>query len=168
MKKNKIHNIKSTGFKTPDQYFESIEDKLFESLNKNEGIEAIESSGYEVPKGYFDSVEDTILSRLTTEDKVVYSLKSRKSFYFITGIAASLVLLFAIFMNSEKSEDLISVEMVEVYLENRDLNSYELAQLLSDVDLLEDDFTIVKTPYEEDNLESYLLEYSDIESILEY
>jgi hypothetical protein len=167
MKKDKLHNIKSTGFKIPDQYLESFDDKLFECLNKNESINDIETSGYKVPKDYFDSVEDNILSRLNTEDTSIISLKYRKTFYYIAGIAASLVLLFSIFIKSERPEDLISVEMVEVYLENRDLNSYELAQLLSDIDLLEDDFEIIKPPYEEDNLESYLLEHSDIESILE-
>jgi hypothetical protein len=166
MKKNKIHNIKSTGFETPDHYFESFESKLFERLTENELIKDIEEPGYTVPNGYFDSVEDTVFSKLRHNNSPVISLNSRKSFYFIAGIAASLLLLFAVFINNESSE-YISAEVVEVYLENRDLSSYELAELLSDVNLLEDDFTIIQTPYEEGNLESYLLEYTDIETILE-
>ena len=167
MKEDKLHNINSTGFKTPDNYFEAFEDKLFNRLNEKESLEGIETSGYIVPKEYFESIEDTIINKLNTEDKPVISLQSRKTFYYIAGIAASLVLLFAVFFNSESTEEL-SAEMVEAYLENRDLNSYEIAQLLSDTDLLEDDFTIINTPYEEDNLESYLLDNSDIENILEY
>ncbi len=168
MKKDKLHNNKSSGFKTPNQYFESFEDKLFERLNQKESIKGIESTGYKVPKDFFDSIEDNIFDKLKTENKPVISLQSRKTFYYITGIAASLLLLFAIFINTEKSEESLSIEMVETYLENRDLNSYEIAQLLYDTDLLEDDFTIINTPYEEDNLESYLLDNSDIETILEY
>jgi len=168
MKKDKSHNIKPLGFKTPSQYFESFEYKLFKRLNKTESIEDIETTGYSVPNDYFNSVEGTILGKLNTEDKPVISLQSRKTFYYIAGIAASIVLLIAIFTNTEKTEDIISVEMVEAYLENRDLSSYEIAQLLSDTNLLEDDFTIINTPYEEGNLESYLLDNSDIETIFEY
>ncbi len=70
-------------------------------------------------------------------------------------------------MNSGINEEL-SVDIVETYLEERNLDSYELAQLLSDVDLLEEDFTIIDTPFEEDKLESYLLDNADIQTILEY
>lgn len=166
MKKNKLHNVKSTGFKTPDNYFESFEDKLFQRLTHKELINDIEESGYTVPKDYFDSVEDNVFSRLRSDDSPVISLKSRKPFYYIAGMAASLLLLFAVFIYSESSE-YISAEVVEAYLENRDLSTYELAELLSDSDLLDEDFTFIETPYEEDNLESYLLEHTNIETILE-
>lgn len=166
MKKNNLHNIKSAGFKTPDNYFESIEDKLFSQLTIEKSFKDIKEPGYTVPNNYFDTVEDNIFSKLKSDDRPVISLKSRKTFYYIAGIAASLLLLFAVFINNESSE-YISAEVVETYLENRDLSSYELAELLSDNDLLDEDFTIIKTPYEEDNLESYLLEHSDIETILE-
>ncbi|WP_296386295.1 hypothetical protein [Winogradskyella sp.] len=168
MKKDKLHKVKSTGFKTPDHYFESFEDKLFDRLNENNSIENIETSGFTAPSDYFDSVEDKVFSKLNTENKSVINLQPRKTFYYVAGIAASLILLFAVFINTETTEESLSAEMVETYLENRDLNSYELAQLLSDTDLLEDDFTIATTPYEEDNLELYLLDNSDIETILEY
>jgi len=167
MKKNKSHNVKSTGFKTPDQYFESFEGKLFERLNDKESIEGIETSGYTVPKDYFNTVEEKILSKLNTDEKPVISLNSRNTFYYIAGIAASLILLMAIFINNEQTEEAYTAEMVEAYFEDRDLSSSDLAQLLSDSDLLDEDFTIIETPYEEDNLESYLLNNSDIETILE-
>ncbi len=166
MKKDKLHNLKSTGFKTPDHYFESFEDKLFERLEEKESIAGIETSGYAVPKDYFDSVEEKVYTKLNTKERLVVSLNSRKTLYYIAGIAASLVLLFAVFINNDSSEE-VSIEMVEAYLENRDLSSYELAELLSDADLLEDDFTITQTSYSEDNLEAYLLDNVDIETILE-
>jgi len=167
MKKDKLHNIKSAGFTTPKNYFESFDDKLFERLNKKESIEGLESTGYEIPQSYFDSVEGNVFKRLNIEEKPVISLLSRKTFYYVAGIAASLVLLISIFTNTEVSEEL-SVEIVETYLEERNLDSYELAQLLADVDLLEEDFTISNTPYDEDNLESYLLDNANLETIIEY
>ena len=57
--------------------------------------------------------------------------------------------------------------MVENYFQDSDLDSYELAQLLSDAELLEDDFVITETEYNEENLEAYLLDNSDIEQLLQ-
>ncbi|WP_299116618.1 hypothetical protein [uncultured Winogradskyella sp.] len=166
MKKDKLHNIKTTGYKTPDDYFESFENKLFERLSEEEPIEGVKDSGYTVPKNYFDSIEDKVFNTISTKEIPIVKLRARKYFYYVAGIAASLVLLFAIFFQDTDYESL-SIEVVETYLEDRDLDSYELAQLLSDVDLLEDDFIITETPYEEDNLENYLLENTDLESFLE-
>ena len=56
--------------------------------------------------------------------------------------------------------------MVENYLENSDLDSYELAQLLSETELLEDDFIIYQADYKEELLESYLMD-EDLESLIE-
>ncbi|MBV7268622.1 hypothetical protein [Winogradskyella luteola] len=167
MKKDKLHNIKKTGYKTPDNYFESFENRFFERLSEGKSVEDIKDSGYTVPKNYFDSVEGNVLNKIHTNETSVVKLKSRQSFYYIAGIAASLVLLIAIFLNNDVPEESLSIEMVETYIENRDLDSYELAQLLSDADLLEDDFTITNTPYQEENLENYLLDNADIETYLE-
>jgi hypothetical protein len=71
-----------------------------------------------------------------------------------------------VIINIEKPDELTG-EMVEAYFENSGLDTYDLAQLLSDADILEDDFTIIETNYNEDNLEDYLLENADIETILE-
>ena len=167
MKKDKLHNIKSTGFKTPDNYFESIEDKFFERLHEEKSIKGILDSGYSVPKDYFDTIEDNVLDQLEASETPVVKLTTRKTFYYIAGIAASLILLLAVFINRGNSPEELSIEMVETYFENSDLDSYELAQLLSEEDLLEDDFTIIKTPYQEEDLENYLLDNTDIETYLE-
>ena len=57
--------------------------------------------------------------------------------------------------------------MVENYFEDTEISSYELAQLMSETDFLEDNFTIIESTFNEDNLETYLLENSDIESFIE-
>ena len=165
MKKEKLHNIKSNGFKTPENYFDSIEDKFFERLKFEENIEGVNDSGFTAPEGYFDTLEDKILSKL--EDKPAVKLNSRKTLFYIAGIAASLLLLFAILLNNNDTTQELSAEMVETYFENSDLDSYELAELLVNANILEEDFTIVETEYKEENLESYLLENTDIETILQ-
>ncbi|MBC2845858.1 hypothetical protein [Winogradskyella flava] len=166
MKKDKLHNIKSTGYKTPDNYFEVVEDKIFTRLSEKESVGGIQDEGFRVPDDYFDTIEDKVFSKLNDKYTPVVQLRSRKTLYYIAGLAASIMLLLAIFINKNTSED-ISVEMVETYLENRNLDSYELAELLSDANLLEEDFTIITTPYEEENLEDYLLDNADIETYLE-
>ncbi len=167
MKNDKLHSIKTTGFKAPDQYFETFEDKLFERLNKKDTLEGIEDSGFKVPEGYFDQLEDQIITKVTTEDKPVIRLSSRKSFYYVAGIAASLIIMLAIFIPSINSPEEISVEMVETYFENSDLDSYDLAELLVNAELLEEDFNVIEPEIDEDNLESYLLENSDIEFMIQ-
>lgn len=165
MKKGKLHNIKSSGFKTPENYFDSLEDKLFERLNNKETIKGINDPGFIVPKDYFESLDNKILNKL--EDKPVIKLTTRKTLYYVAGIAASLLLLFAIFINNDNETQELSAEMVETYFENSDLDSYELAQLLVEAEILEEDFTIVETQYNEETLESYLIENTDIETILQ-
>ncbi|WP_299224531.1 hypothetical protein [uncultured Psychroserpens sp.] len=165
MKDKKLHNIKSSGFKVPKDYFKSFDEKLQTCLIEKESMENIETPGFNVPKDYFETFNDNLLEKLQNETPVV-QLKPRKKLYYITGIAASLILIFTLYFNQTESED-ITLEMVETYFENSNLDSYELAELLSNADMLEDDFVITETPYVEDNLESYLLENADLDILLE-
>ncbi|TCK68909.1 hypothetical protein DFQ05_0419 [Winogradskyella wandonensis] len=167
MKKDKLHNINSSGFKAPNGYFESFDEKLMQRLEDANSFSKVESPGFKTPEAYFDTIEDNVLNRLNTEKQTpVISLFRNKKLYYISGIAASLLLLFAIFINKSTTSDL-SVEMVENYFLNSDLDTYELAELLEDADILEENFTITETNFNQDNLEEYLLENADIEAIIE-
>lgn len=166
MNKDKIHNINTTGFKTPNNYFESFDEELMQRLDEEKSIEGISSPGFTVPKDYFVSVETKIIDTVNSESKTkIVSLFSRKQLYYVSGIAASLLLMLAVFNGSATDE--LSVEMVEDYFAESTLDSYELAELLSDADILEDDFTITEINNTEENLEDYLLENADIEAIIE-
>lgn len=165
MKKNKLHNIKSNGFKVPENYFDTVEDAFFNRLNKKDSIEGINTTGFKTPEGYFDSVDHNIFSKLS--DKPVIRLYNRKTLYYVTGIAATLLLLFAVFINSSTNPEDVSVEMVTNYFENSDLDSYELAELLVKAEIIDDDFKVMETDFNEEHLESYLLENTDIETILQ-
>ncbi|WP_299114491.1 hypothetical protein [uncultured Winogradskyella sp.] len=167
MKEDKLHNINSTGFKAPKDYFESFDQKLMQRLEEDTSIKGITATGFNVPKDYFDTVEAKIIDKVNEENKTkVISLFSRKNMYYVSGIAASLLLFFAIFINTNNTEEL-SIEMVENYFIDSDLDTYDLAELLTEADVLEEDFTLVETNYSEENLEEYLLENADIEAILE-
>lgn len=156
MKKDKQHNNISTGFKTPDQYFESFEDSLFKRINKKESIKGVKTSGYTVPKNYFDSVDDTILSQLKTSEKPVIKLKSRTTFYYVAGIAASFVLLLGLVFNNNSSItiDTLETSSLESYLFQEEYSNDELASLFLSSDIFEIDF--INVNISEETLNQYL------------
>ena len=167
MKKKNIYNITSNGFKTPKDYFTSFDDKLMERL-KNEPNFEVTESGFIAPDNYFDSLEDKVFEKLDIKKETsVISIFRSKKLYYISGIAASILLLLAIFVNNPNTTEELSPEMVENYFMDSDLDTYELADLLSDADILKDDFKLIETNYNEDNLEDYLIDNADIEAILE-
>ncbi len=167
MKNKDLHNDKTSGFKTPDNYFETFDERLFDRLSDERKIEGITEPGFSIPDHYFDTVEAEILGKLEPPKKTpIFTLNTRRTFYYVTGIAASLILMFAVFIKGNTNDE-ISADMVESYLETRDLDSYELAELLSEAELLEEDFSVIETSYNEDLLELYLLDNADIESIIE-
>ena len=138
MKKNELHKIAPklseispvfSGFKIPDNYFDTIEDAVlgeitlakFKSLkNKKEfktppnyfkSVEDIivtklkseviqHKNNKEIPKDYFISFENTILNKLNRNSKIVS--KRKKIIKIITplAIAASLLLIFVLKTNS--------------------------------------------------------------------
>ena len=169
MKKDDLNINKTTGFKIPEDYFQSFETQFNEQLKLDEVLKDHNDSGYSVPKNYFNTVEDSIIKKLSQleGDKPVVRINFKRSLYYISGIAASLLLLFAIFINKEETSE-ISIDMVEAHFETLDIDSYELAELLVDTQLLDDDFTITNSTYNETNLETYLLDNADdLEAFLE-
>lgn len=165
MKKNKLHNIKSTGFKTPDHYFESFEDNLFERLTEKESIAGIENSGYTVPKDYFKTIENKIISKLITKEKPVITLRPRTTFYYVAGIAASFVLLFSLVFNNTDalSIDTIETSSLEGYLFQEDYTNDELAFLFVGSEISEADF--INVSISEETLNQYL-DNTDTEDLI--
>lgn len=165
MKEDKLHHNKATGFKTPDQYFESFENNLFDRLNKKESIDGIETSGYAVPKDYFDSVEDHVFGKLNTENKPVIRLQSRKTFYYIAGVAASFVLLLSLFLNNNNSItiDTLDTAAIENYLYQEDYTSDDIASLFLSDDISETNF--IDVTISDDILNQYL-ESIDTEDLI--
>ena len=168
MKKENIHNIKSSGFKTPDNYFESIDDQILERLNDKEIISASETTGFMVPKDYFDSVETTILEKLESQPETpVIALKSRRTLYYVAGIAARFVLLLSLFFNNEdKIKQLQKWQdkaINENYLFKEDYTNDDLATLFITDNISEADF--IDITISDDTLNEYL-ENADTEDFI--
>lgn len=165
MKKNKLHNIKKTGFNIPKHYFKAFNERLFERIKSNDSIEGIETSGYSVPQNYFDTVDSKIMSRLKTEEKPIIRLKPRTTFYTIAGIAASFILLFSLVFNNTKSISIGALEtsFLERYILQESSTYDDLASLFETDDISETDF--IDITISDETLDHYL-ENTDTEDLI--
>jgi hypothetical protein len=200
MKNKKIHNVKKTGFKTPDSYFDSLEDRIFDKLKEDTIFKEIEEPGYATPDSYFESIEDSVMSKLKddmvlsnikdsgfktpdnyfeqVEDSVLVTLNkgkitkvvplfSRRNIIYVSGIAAAIMIMFGIFLNKPSGIDSLDIEVVESYLEDQGLDTFDIASLLSVEDLEGDDFGIINDNVSEESLEDYLMDNANLEDIIE-
>ena len=167
MKNNNLHNIKSSGFKTPDKYFESFDEILFAKLKDEDNLEINKSTGFKVPNDYFETVDDKILKAINNKEETkVISLFSWRKVAYASAVAASLILMFNIVFNSSEKLTFDSLETasIENYLAEEDFTSYELATLLTEDELNSEAF--INTNITEDSLEDYLLNNANIEDLL--
>lgn len=165
MTKN-LNDIKKTGFKTPEDYFNNLEGRIFDNIKIDEALKDVESTGFDMPNGYLNTIEDAVFSKLpSTNNTKVVSLFSRRNLIYFSGVAAAVLLFFSLFFNSTTTTfDNIDVELVENYIINENIDSYEIAALLTDEDLVEDAF-FENTIMDED-LENYILDNTTIEDLL--
>ena len=167
MKNNNLHNIKSTGFKAPDDYFDSFDEAFFNKLKENNSFEDIKTTGFDIPNDYFETLEETVLKRVETKKETkVISLFSWKKVIYTSAIAASLILMINAFFNTSEilTFDTLETASIESYLEDEGYTSYELAFLLNENELNSEYFT--NTNISESLLEDYLLDNTTIEDLL--
>lgn len=161
MKKNNLHNIKDSGFKVPDNYFDQVESEIYNQIRLREKVA---TSGFKTPEGYFENFEDDLLSQLAKDETI--KMFSYTKVISAIAIAACLVLMFNVFFNTseELSFDSLETASIENYLEDEDFSTYELASFLNVAELQKSDF--INTSIPEEQLKNYLLEHSDIEDLM--
>lgn len=166
MKNKKIHNIKSTGFKLPNDYFESFDDKVISKLNTESPLDSIKETGFKVPDNYFDAFSDTILEKnLGGKKSKVIQLFNKRNLIYVSSIAAAILLLFNLsIFDIKPTFDNLETETVENYIIDENIGSYEIAALLSDEHIEEN--IIIDYSINEDNIEEYLLNNADIEALM--
>ncbi|MBT8273930.1 MAG: hypothetical protein KJO77_08995 [Bacteroidia bacterium] len=164
----KLKNIKKPGFKTPKDYFDGLEDAVFSQLSTKNLQESIDNHGFSMPEGYMNGIEDKVFNKLDQDATKVVSLFSRRNILYVSGVAAAIVLMFSIFMNRDTQtiEDL-DQNLVENYILDQDISSYELASLLTEEELTSINDDIMQEVYDEESLEDYLLENVNLEDIIE-
>ena len=163
MKKHNLHNINKPGFKIPENYLQDFEDQILSEVKLKERIE---TSGFEVPQGYFDTLEQQIMSKVSKESTTkVIPLVSTKTLIYISSIAACFILMFSIFNNNtELNFDDLETASIENYLSEEDINSLDIAALLSDDELSTKNF--IDSDFNDDLLENYLLQNTLIEDLI--
>ena len=134
MKNKGLHTVKNTGFKTPQNYFETFETTIQTTAYlKNE----VPQSGFTTPKNYFDTFEVAIPA-IKKETKVIPLYK--KVVLSLGSIAAALLLFFSLnFFKKDLSFNSLSTATLDSYLLN-EANSSELSLLFSNSELTESQF----------------------------
>ncbi|MGB2231884.1 MAG: hypothetical protein ACPH12_03085 [Flavobacteriaceae bacterium] len=156
MMKNKNSHLKH-GFKIPSDYFEEF--KMKTSLHKK-------LNGFEIPNGYIENFKVTTPvdnKRLTK----VFKLFNKSKTVYPIAIAASLVLMFSIFINQKESNSLENYEIavLEDYLLEESVYNNNISVLIDDsfdINSIEIDNTILN----DNEAENYLLYEIEVEEII--
>jgi hypothetical protein len=162
---DKLKHIKQSGFKAPYDYFNNLEDAVFTKIKKKSAIDAIDKPGFTVPKNYFSTIENKVTDTLKKDDLKIKSLVNRRNLFYLTGIAAALVLMFSIFKpDNEFTFDSIDTELVDSYIETQHINATDLAMLWDETEI--NDITFDEFEYLDADVENYILNNSHIEDLI--
>ena len=167
--KNKLDNIKNTGFKVPQDYFLNLEDKIMDNIKLDNVLQGIDDTGFKMPEGYLDTLEDVVLTKVTkSSNPKVVSLFNKQTLIYISGVAAAVLIMFNVFWNKpETTIDTLDAELVENYIIDQGINTYEIASLLSTNDEINLDIELFDETFNDDSLEDYLLENIDLEDFID-
>lgn len=125
MKELKKHN--TTGFKTPDNYFSSVEEKLYKKLD------IPHKTGFITSEKYFDIIDDVILQKTTHKSPKVTTFLTQKKWIYPVSIAATIILCIALLLpkNNELSFDDVEYASLEAYIEIEpiDMSPLEITEL---------------------------------------
>lgn len=138
--KSKLQHT-NTGFKIPENYFDSFASNLESKLNRNLNLntKTVHKTGFTLPDTYFIQFESRLLSKLN--EKPVMNLTINK--YWISGIAALFLvsIMLPIFYHAQdvKQTHNATKEYLEIHAD--ELSTYEVGILLhdSEIDDLEND-----------------------------
>ncbi|GAA4239049.1 hypothetical protein GCM10022291_31860 [Postechiella marina] len=163
MKKNNINSIKDSGFKVPKDYFSNLEDRLMSEIKLNQ---TVKDSGFKAPDDYFNTLESNILSKVSKKEPTkVIPLFNKKNLLYITSIAAAVLLLFNLsIFEKETKWDTLDADTVENYILNGNVGTYEIASLLLEGDIEEENFTSIE--FTDEAMEGYFIENANIEDLM--
>ncbi|MBG44845.1 MAG: hypothetical protein CL530_12850 [Aequorivita sp.] len=163
MEKNK--NIPN--FKTPENYFEDFEERLFSKIAEENFPK---STGFKIPKQYFENLDVRILKEvsLSEKPKKVIPLFPRKYFGYAAAIAASLVIGFTLFNTKGEISNLDSLQLaaIDTYIEegNLNLDLYDVTSYIENEDIANIDLD--GKYFTDGSLKEYLLENIDTETLI--
>jgi len=161
-----LNNIKNTGFKTPDNYFDAVEDNIMNAIMQENNGSLSKETGFKTPDNYFDAIEEDIINKIDIKNTPkVIQLFTRKNLLYVSSIAAAILLLFNLSLfDKEITWDSLDIQTVENYIIDEGIDSYELATLLTDEDFSEIEF--IEQNITDEALENYLLDNLDLEELM--
>ena len=160
-------NGKKTGFSVPSDYFNDLEETIaIKLLEKNFSKE----HNFEVPATYFNNLEDTILASVSPEEKETKVISFKERFLRISSIAAAASIILFIGLNSfvfktnkALTLDSLSNDDFEFWLDSNTITTSEVALVLEDDLLDENDFYFLTI--KDETIEDYLnnsIDYKDL------
>ncbi|MDT0676280.1 hypothetical protein [Autumnicola musiva] len=161
MKKNKLPHKSKSGFKIPDDYFGNLEQDLMDGLFSKSEESFLHnkqvSSGFKTPEAYLENFNVELPAK---EDTGVISIFSRRTFYYVAGIAAVLfAVINSLFVQTEAeaSWDNLELSAIENYIEEGylDMPESEITNYL-----YEDGYNIEDADFREVNSNA-VVEYLD-------
>ena len=102
-----------TGFNTPDNYFDSFEEKLLNKLSIEPEINLVDETGFKIPEGYFDTFEEELLNKIENPETKVISFFNRRKLYYVAGVAA--ILIISLFIINPTYSDPITFDDLEYH-----------------------------------------------------
>ncbi|MDG1394019.1 MAG: hypothetical protein P8P55_04250 [Flavobacteriaceae bacterium] len=150
-----LKNNKKSGFTVPKNYFETFDMDFISEQNLKQ---TFKKTGFKTPDTYFEQFEIRIPK--TVPSITLRSLNKKTTFY-ISGIAASLVLLLMFSWPSENREN-ITAEAIENYLIYEEIQGDEFANFLTSNEL--DDLSPSSISASE--IETYIFENASLEYLL--
>jgi len=160
-----LKNIKTTGFKTPDNYFDTIEDNVMDNIKLNNILNS-KSTGQTTPEGYFDTIEDSVFQKITSSKKEIKVIRlfTRKNMFYAASIAAAIILMLIVVLPSNPSFSNLELETVENYIYQESYSSEDIAALLTEEELKE--VLYADSSYSDESLEDYILDNTTIEDFI--
>ncbi|CDF78562.1 hypothetical protein BN863_8500 [Formosa agariphila KMM 3901] len=135
MKLKDLHNGKKTAFKVPKDYFNT---NLEESILSEAKLRAkVLNHGFKAPDNYFETLEEQIYSKTDRNPKAKVKTIQLKPWIYAASIAASLALIFTLTFSNNQSNSISAInnDSLESFILDEDLNTSEMATLITDSDL---------------------------------
>lgn len=160
MKKKQLTYRQHPGFKTPENYFERFDDRLFSKMNTAPISEEKIVSGFSVPADYFQKFE--VEPPKQKEIKVI-SIFNKRNIKYVASIAAMFLFIFSIYNEYEHKNitfSTIEYGSVETYIENDhiDFSKPEMERILSqDLNISQLEFAEIS----DDAIFDYLIDNSN-------
>ena len=133
-----LNNKITNGFTTPNDYFDTLSDKIFEKINGDVNTASFpEMTGFIVPEDYFAKNETELLNKINRSKAKVINLKA--SLYKVSGIAAVLLLTIVspMLYNAMETKNNELIEMNYLEMHSEELGIYEVGSMLNNEDLAE-------------------------------